>query len=91
MDRPGVVTVAGQLVPGAVSQHMGMDLKRQRGFLSGVEQLHAVPAYEMRFFSLAIDILPLLPSHVTPRNGVTVTRNVTRNRPRLHVTLRVML
>ena len=52
------MTVAGQLVPGAVSQHMGMDLKRQPGFLSGVEQLHTVPADEMRFFSLAIDILP---------------------------------
>jgi hypothetical protein len=29
------VTVAGQLVPGAVSQHVGMDLERQLGFLSG--------------------------------------------------------
>ena len=26
LDRPSVVTVAGQLVPGAVSQHVGMDL-----------------------------------------------------------------
>ena len=37
------MTVAGQLVPGAVSQHMGMDLKRQLGLLSGALD-HAVEA-----------------------------------------------
>ena len=29
------MTVTGQPVPGAVSQHVGMDLERQLGFLSG--------------------------------------------------------
>jgi hypothetical protein len=28
LDRSGVMTVAGQFVPGAVSQHVGMDLER---------------------------------------------------------------
>ena len=36
LDRSGVMTVAGQLVPGAVSQHVGMDLEPATlSFLSG--------------------------------------------------------
>ncbi len=35
LNRPRVMTIAGQLIPGAMSGHAGVYLERQLGFLCG--------------------------------------------------------